>query len=132
MGHLREEPGVLTAGEAGEVYLKRSVGTRDSADMAEEPIESDTVGEDQRHVGWHEVELRVEAATDVRQIGIHLRRCERDDGTVCGHAATAPAHGDGRKPPITDSGPGASRPRITGPAPRRRSGEERALECGVG
>jgi hypothetical protein len=42
--HLREEPGVLTAGEAGEVYLKRSVGTRDSADMAEEPIESNTWG----------------------------------------------------------------------------------------
>jgi len=47
--------------------------------------------------------LREGAATDVGQVGIHLGRCEHDDGTVCWHIAIALAHGCGRKPPITES-----------------------------
>jgi hypothetical protein len=113
--HSREQPGVLTAREAGETHLKWSVDTRDRVDMADKHIESDTVGEDEGHVGWHEVELRVESATDVCQVGIHLRGCERDDGAVCWHAAIALARGDRRKPPITESGPRGEWTRSHGP-----------------
>jgi hypothetical protein len=47
-GYSREEPGVLAAGEAGEMYLNRSVVARDRVDMAEKRVGSDAVREDER------------------------------------------------------------------------------------
>jgi hypothetical protein len=70
-------------------YPNRSVDRSDRPDMAHERGGSDSVREDQRQVARHGVESRVETASDLGQVGIHLRRREHDDGTVCWHAPVA-------------------------------------------